>query len=142
MLDDVALGGAQAGDCARDEARVVRDCGAAIGYLHGAAVGNGLEEAQEGDFMGREAWVRGRGASDLGDVDGTAGESRDGEAPGQGPVAGESEEFRRGARHFLLLLLLFSFPFSFRLLIVDVLIEMRFLLLVLVEGGNKKIWGY
>lgn len=104
MLDDVALGGAQAGDCARDEARVVCDCGTAVRDLHGAAVGDGLEEAQEGDLMGREAGVRGRGASDLGDVDGTAGEGRDGEAPGEGPVAGEAEEFRRGARHFFFFL--------------------------------------
>lgn len=73
MLDDVALGGAQAGDCARDEARVVCDCGTAVRDLHGAAVGDGLEQAQEGDLMGREARVRGRGASDVGDVNGTAG---------------------------------------------------------------------
>lgn len=108
MLDDVALGGAQTGDCARDEARVVCDCGAAVRDLHRAAVGDGLEEAQEGDLMGREAGVRGRRASDLGDVDGTAGEGRDGEAPGEGPVAGEAEEFRRGARHFCF----FLFPVS------------------------------
>lgn len=100
MLDDVALGGAQAGNCACDEARVVCDCGTAVRDLHGAAVGDGLEEPQEGDLMRGEARVRGRGASDLGDVDGTAGEGRNGEAPGEGPVAGESEVFRRGARHF------------------------------------------
>lgn len=32
-------------------------------------------------------------------MDGTAGEGRDGEAAGEGPVAGEPEVFRRRARH-------------------------------------------
>jgi hypothetical protein len=50
--------------------------------------------------MRGETWIRRRGASDLGYVDGTAGEGRNGEAPGEGPVAGESEVFRLGARHF------------------------------------------
>lgn len=45
-------------------------------------------------------------------MDGTAGEGCDGEAPGEGPVAGESEEFRRGARHFCLFKLISLFVYG------------------------------
>lgn len=59
VLDYVSVGGAQAGNGAGDEARVVCDCCSGVRDLHGGAVGDGLEEAQEGDLVGGEAWVRG-----------------------------------------------------------------------------------
>lgn len=92
VLDDVPLGGAEAGHGARDEARVVRHGGAGVGDLHGAAVGDGLEEPQEGDLMVRQARVRRRGAADLGDVDGAAGEGGQSQALREAAVARETEE--------------------------------------------------
>ncbi|KAI1004081.1 hypothetical protein K3495_g4128 [Podosphaera aphanis] len=58
---------------AREEPGGVAETGAGVGDLDNRAIGDGIEEAQERDFVGREARLgRGRGA-DLGDVDGSAG---------------------------------------------------------------------
>lgn len=59
VLDYVSVGGAEPGNGARDEARVVCDGCSRVRDLHGGAVGDGLEEAQEGDLVRGEARVRG-----------------------------------------------------------------------------------
>lgn len=83
VLDDIVGGGAGPGHGARDQAGLVGYRGAGVRDLHGAAVGDGLEEAEEGDLMGGEARRRRRGAADARDVDGPAGEGGEDEPVGE-----------------------------------------------------------
>lgn len=99
MLDDVVGGGAGAGNGAGNETWVVGDGGTGVRDLHRRAVGHGLEEAEEGDFMGGEAGRGRRGGADARDVHGAAGEGREDQSMGEGFVAGEAQEFGIGRRH-------------------------------------------
>lgn len=83
MLDDIVRCGACSGHGTGDEARVICYRCARVGDLHGAAVGDSLEEAQEGDFMGGKSRCGGRRAADARDVDGSAGQGGEDEAVGK-----------------------------------------------------------
>ncbi|TLD22920.1 hypothetical protein PspLS_07577 [Pyricularia sp. CBS 133598] len=89
-------GGARARDAARDEARVVRHGGTRVRDLDGAAVGDGLEEAEERYLVRRETGRRRRRAADARDVDRLAGERRQDESLREVPVAGEPDVARCG----------------------------------------------
>lgn len=99
VLDHIVGGGARAGDGAGDEARVVCNGSSGVGDLHGGAICDGLEEAEEGDLVRAKTWCGGRGGADAGDVDGAAGEGREDEAMGKGLVACEAQEFGIWRRH-------------------------------------------
>jgi len=95
MLNDIAFRRALPWYCARDQTGVICHGRTGVGDLHGGAIGDGLEQAQEGDLMGREARVRRGGAADLGDVDGSASQRRENEALGKSPMARESQVLGR-----------------------------------------------
>ena len=70
MAEHPACGGAGAGGAACDEARAVDEGGARVGDFDVGAVGDGFEEAEEGDFVRGEAGGGGGGGADGGDVQG------------------------------------------------------------------------
>lgn len=70
-----------------------------VGNLHGGAICDGLEEAEEGDLVRGETWCSGRGGTDAGDVDGAAGEGREDEAVGEGLMACKAQKFGIWRRH-------------------------------------------
>lgn len=73
-----------------DEAGFVKERGTGDGDFEEGAVGDGVKEAEEGEFGGRETGGEGVGA-DLRDVEGLAGEGREDEAVPQVGVRGEFE---------------------------------------------------
>ena len=103
MLNNIAIRSSKAGDGSGDQTWVKCYGSTSVGDLHRAAIGDSLEEAQEGNLMGSETRIRRRRASDLGDVNRSAGKRRQSQALSKGPVSCKSKEFRRRMRHFAML---------------------------------------
>lgn len=87
VLDDIAVRGSKAGNRSRDQTRVVCDGRARVRDLHRAAVGDGLEQAQEGNLMRGETRISGRCASDFGDMNWSTSESGEDQSLRKGPVS-------------------------------------------------------
>jgi hypothetical protein len=52
VLNDIAIRGAKSSNGSSDQTRVVCDGRTRVGNLHGAAIGDSLKKAQEGNLMG------------------------------------------------------------------------------------------
>lgn len=98
VFDDIAAG-ASARYSASDKARLIGHGRAAVRDVNEAAICNGFEEAQEGDFVRGETGVCRGTAADFGDVDWSAGQSRENQPLCEGVVACEAHKFRFITRH-------------------------------------------
>ena len=74
---------------------VDEDC-AGVRYFDVGPIRDGFEQAEEGDLVGGETGIGGRGGTDLRYVDGAACEGGEHEAMGKGFVACETERRLRG----------------------------------------------
>lgn len=99
-MSDHAAAGTGSSRAAGNETGFVHENCTSVRDFHLRAIGDCFEETQEGNFMRRQAGVRGRGRANLRDVHGAAGEGRKNQAVDQVMVRGEPQRRLRSCGHF------------------------------------------